>query len=498
MSQFAITSESYEICARGQIYVVHAHDPLVTEVARADQTLRRMLDPEDATLQRVAELSRFARFRSISSVLPYTHPALGLTLLCQELDRECSILPPSTPGFEHARRALRAIGALLDSGENTLGTQVVELLADEDPHARLLAIRRGGRLVEATETFLHEMGVPTRVAEGSALASEHFVQTLVCVGPAAFFPSASWTAPRAESTCFVNYGLSWSEPQPGGLFGEEGGLHTPTFRQSGEVERDVLIERVVADDALALAASRIARRTSPTPHEAVEAVLLVLADGYAVWTEADDRNWMLCVDADAPLHPVIRRKPQRSIGEGDFIVLRDGEADSDFIRALADARCGSAPHRPAQEHWKAHLRQAVAAEGGISAAEGQLARLGAVSANLRYWIGPKCIHPQTLQDFTAVCTFSGLTAQTGQLWGAMGEIRRAHLRAGQLIRKELEDRLLEEGAETLVRIGIQRYEVEALGHLTAFRFLYRHPAPAFVSATLIDKPFVAEEAGWPG
>lgn len=496
MSTFWSADASYVAASRASVYVVHKEPGAVEAVASVHGALRKLRAADDTgVLDELEEQVRFARFRLISTVLPYDNEHLGLAVLSDLIRRVGE--NASRSAFALATAASDAIDELCKSSVNPLGEAAVEALAELTASDRLLVLRYD-RLTAATTLHLAERGVPARVITASALASLSVCESLVLVGPPSFFPEATWTAARADSIVFVHYPFGWRAPESGGLLGPEGGLITPTFRESGILStRHTSIETLDVDDSIRQAAERAAKRSIVGGRDEVDAFMLVLSNGYAVWTEADDRNWMLCIDVDDLSRPAIIRKPSRTIGASDYLLLREGDSAPDFVRDLADQRFGSRKHRVAQETWKDGLRTFVAVNGH-SGAESELRRRGGQTSNTRYWVGPRCIHPQRRRDFEAVCAVSGLADRSGELWEAMQKIRRAHLRAGQSIRRELESSLLQNGASELVDRGYSKFEVAGLGELAAYAVLYRHPTVERIAGTRIDRPFLAEEAGWPG
>ena len=94
-----------------------------------------------------------------------------------------------------------------------------------------------------------------------------------------------------------------------------------------------------------------------------------------------------------------------------------------------------------------------------------------------------------------MCRFAGLGDETNAIWDSLTAIKRAHLRAGQTIRKLLEQELIARGGEQLLADGYQHLEVFGLGGLSAYRVIHKHPEHHLVDADLLDEPFLAEERG---
>jgi hypothetical protein len=83
----------------------------------------------------------------------------------------------------------------------------------------------------------------------------------------------------------------------------------------------------------------------------------------------------------------------------------------------------------------------------------------------------KCIRPRKEQDFLAILTFAEIEPRARQLWTAMGDISRAHVRAGQLIRRMLLQRISETSLDNLERDGEMVFDLgdHDGGTLSAFQ-----------------------------
>lgn len=495
MSSFAVADTTYKAASRCSVYVVHVEPGDVEVVAEAHQRLRKITWDEDEA-GKLLEILRYARFRLVSSLVPYSSEQLGLAELIVGLDAEMEFLTPGTETHHLTSQAREALRRLTSSGSNPLGEAALELLGDVPTNERMVAVRQS-RTVEATGLYLTGAGAPSQVVSAQSLRSADGCESLICVGPPQFFPSATWTASRWESVCFIQYPFGWRPPAEGGAFGPDGGLKTPRFRESGTAETRGEIEPFNVSESIQMAASSASRKNRFTGGEEIESFMLLLEDGYAVWTETDESNWMLCIDADEPDSPLIVNKAASTIGPGDYLVLRSGTRDADYIRELADEEFGAAQLRKNQARWKKALAEAVSSAGSVAAAQRELRRLGATTTNVRHWTSEASIRPQRYSDFVAACRFSGIESEAESLWDDLGKIFRAHLQAGQQVRQDLESNLLSDGVHELVASGVQSYTLPRLGELAGYRVLYRNPGSEMISLGMIDRPFRAAEGGWP-
>lgn len=85
----------------------------------------------------------------------------------------------------------------------------------------------------------------------------------------------------------------------------------------------------------------------------------------------------------------------------------------------------------------------------------------------------KCIHPRKEEDFVAILEFAGIGHRSPELWAAMGDIARAHTRAGHMIRQMLLQKIAEASLEPLERDGEMEFALgeQDGGTLSAFQII---------------------------
>jgi len=165
-----------------------------------------------------------------------------------------------------------------------------------------------------------------------------------------------------------------------------------------------------------------------------------------------------------------------------YLLLRTS-GGGDFIAPLADRILGAvaAERRTQQAGWKSRLVAAAHERFGMLSRRELAARVAgnlraqnlseARPANVHYWMSSKCIHPRKEEDFAAILAFAGIADRTQELWEAMGEIDRAHKRAGQAIRRMLLQKIATSSLEPLERDGEMVFDLgeQDGGTLTAFQ-----------------------------
>jgi hypothetical protein len=491
---FSAVSAAYDAAARATIYLVDVGSHEAEELALLDRHFWRagQGDHESVAWETRNVLSS-VRWRMLLDILPLDRPEMGLLAAASHLDGLAEKMGKAT---EDASRASEAANLLrnLSAMANPLAGSVLELLRDSPEPERLLVL--SSRLAAETTEYLANLEVPTGVVQEAAVRKLAVLPSIIAVGPPRFFGAAFRTAARANSVCFVQYGFEHKDVEPGGIFGDDGQLQTPPVRFSGLGRLNLQLEPFDLDEAQRASADRIAASHVDGHGEPVDAMLIILHDGYAVWTETDDRNWMQCVDESKQRPAIVHRKASE-LQPGDVLVLRVDGAEPDFIRAVADSEFGAGPLRVVQDQWKAALRRQIDNAGGFERAARDLNRLGAVSANFRYWTTKRCISPRRQEDFFAVATYTGTLPQVARdQWVALQKIHSAHNRAGTYVRGELVSKLLSAGTAELDSTGHQSYEIPKCGQLDAFRVRLVTDKVRAVPASSIDRPFMVRESLW--
>lgn len=491
MSLLADVSASYDAAAKVSVYVVFVEAGELAVIAQAQSEIYKLVADGDEDLRTIAELLRNVRFRLATNLLPANHPMLGLRELSADLASQVAELPIASRAGATAVAAAEALARLLMESESPLGSAALEVLATEQEDRRLVVLRYQ-RAVAATEAYLAERGVTTSVCSRASVRAQPLAGTMLLVGDPRLFRSATWTAGRAESVCFVQYPLAPRPTAPGGLFGAAGGLVAPSFRLSGATDPVPDTEFFDPDIAIVEAGQREAiRRRSERP-DSVEAALLLLEDDHAVWTAVGEGRFMWVVDLDDPTEPAVSQTPTASVRQGSFLVFRDEGATGSLIQAIADTEFDALVHRPAQTRWKAALSSATSHAGGPAAARRLLVSLGAKSPNPAGWAAAESIRPNSRHDFGITCDFAGLGDEADELWAALSAVKRAHAKAGMWVRRRLEEALVAQQLETLKTEGVLHLDLPGLGQLSAYRVLHVHPEREYVDPMIIDQPFGRE------
>lgn len=336
-----------------------------------------------------------------------------------------------------------------------------------------------------------------RVVSPSQLRGGHLCKMLAAIGPCGWFPEHVFSAPRAAAVHVISPRWIRDSWKPGPRFlhsSEEPGSRNSSHR-IGAMPK---VSGVTGPDSYSNADLLPVDLLPPMPtfggngrpfagqsgdgDEAVPARLCHLSGQRVVFVAVDDGSSSLIIDTSEMGHAGVRRVPVGELEPGYYLLLRTS-GGGDFIAPLADRLMGglAEKRRSEQSEWKQRLISAATERFGqvgrreLSvrlSVELQLQNLSqARPANLHYWMSSKCIRPRKIEDFIAIMTFAGLEERSQELWAAMGDIDRAHRRAGHAIRRMLLHKIATASLEPLERDGEMVFELgdEDGGTLSAFQ-----------------------------
>jgi hypothetical protein len=330
------------------------------------------------------------------------------------------------------------------------------------------------------------------------LREAYLCDVLVSIGPCGWFPDHVFTAPRSPCINVVSFRWIRDPWKPGpiflcgsnaaadksrkhriGVMPQVGGQPPSGNTTSPELHPLDLLPPL---PTFGKTVSRIAPGQPGFSDEMVPARLCYLNGGRAVFISADEGASSLIIDPSDTGDSIVRRVPADELEPELYLLLRTS-GGGDFIAPLADRILGShaAERRAQQAEWKGRLVAAAQERFGALGRRELSARVAgslrsqgrsdARPANVHYWMSSKCIHPRKEEDFAAVLAFAGLADRAQQLWEAMGEIDRAHKKAGQAIRQMLLRRIAATSLEPLERDGEMVFDLgeQDGGALSAFQ-----------------------------
>ncbi len=414
---FTDTALAYEVAVRATATRETVDEPYVRRLALAVRRLSQSIsefEDDQLLLPMIRRLRRSLRELGSTPLSPGSQVfALGASVkyLSSLVGQARDNYPDSL--IARADLCVEALTGLSDQTANPFGDLVAEILSTGDPERSALLVKT--RYMEEVAYWLKRAAPGTLLVDATKAARLTGIDTLVAAGPSYCFPPHVVTAPRAETICFVHYKVFRDRERSshvfGGLYGTPGAViraaHLSVPSGDDQIEPEFLAASVDWD-ALERASGR--HRRSAHDVEAVRANLFLLADGHAVYLEADDGPTVELVDGLEPgSTPRLRSEQTRSIRPGNYIVLRSEGGSGDYIPGVADSLLGKrASHlRLEQMRWKQALGEKIR-ERGIERVEQDLRALGISSPNLRYRLWRNSIRSRKPNDFRILMKYVGL------------------------------------------------------------------------------------------
>ncbi|MFZ5573018.1 MAG: hypothetical protein ACOZF0_21670 [Thermodesulfobacteriota bacterium] len=436
-------------------------------------------------------------FAFCSAPLPFSVAAVAVGIDWAKLHRQVRLCEQLFPCAHEAFAELVQQLEVLSS--ETVSPFIVTLEQIHQQGGELSVVLRNPRMNQAVvDFFSRKVNLRNaRVLSPSQLRNGHLCHLLAAIGPCGWFPEHVFSAPRAVAVHVIS--LRWiRDPwKPGPVFlheldtsGKRSRNHRigmmPSISDKTSLEENSPTD-IFPVDLLPPCPSfghneRSMAGQSNTSEETVPARLCHLSGQRASFVATYDGSSTLIIDTSETGNAVVRRIPAEELEPGHYLLLRTS-GGGDLIAPLADRIMGdlAEKRRSEQTEWKQRLISAAAGRFGsvncreLSAfvsAELQSRNLSqARQANVNYWMSSKCIRPRKIEDFIAILTFAGLEERSQELWEAMGDIDRAHKRAGFAIRRLLLHKIGTTSLEPLERNGEMVFELseEDGGTISAFQ-----------------------------
>jgi hypothetical protein len=495
----------YALALACQAYRFPVRDPQIQLLDRLTGRFLARLGPEETSEYwlRIARSIRRIRWDLHTVPLPPSDPYLELGRRIEELSGWLKVgaqiaQAQTTDDIEGAVGVLRSIVA---STSSPLADAVADAVRASRGSGVLLL--RQSPSVEAVRLWLVAGGIEGEVITPEQLRQLPPTNRIVACGPFSWYPPQLLVAPRAEEVWFVHHGwLRDDEVAAGSLDRRANGVGRmiqPTgaaWVPTNPIRAAEIVPAIDWDTLVSVPSAG-----SSEEADAVRAGVFLLADDLRVFIEADEGPSIFTVDPDAPAGHRVRRAPTRSVGAGDYLLLRTARGADDFIRTAADQLLGNdaAQLRALQEEWKAALSERVQKVGIVGGLRELKAR-GIRALNLRYWLSPDNIRTADPRDFKILMEYAGLRDRVGEMWSAMERIDNMHREAGQRIRALLEDEV-ERGDLTRLR---QRGRLDVdlgaagAGSLSICRVEAKAPNIVLVSRTWLRAPQQVDRDQWLG
>lgn len=501
MKPLSISSatEVYLDASRCEIIHHWVDDPALAKLSLALQAFVQSLGDEadDDFWRRSLGPIRRLGFIFCSTPLPYAAAAAAAGIDWARLDRQVrlceQLFPDAHENLANLVQQLEGLSAETDS------PFIATLEQIHQQGGELGVVLRNPRMNQPVADFFARTATlrNARVVSPSQLRGGHFCNMLAAIGPCRWFPEHVFSAPRAAAVHVISPRWIRDSWKPGPVFlhnSDKSGRKNRSHRigampkVSGETRpenqspTDLRPVDVLPPMPTFGGNRRPFAGESGGNEETVPARLCHLIGQRAVFVAADDGSSSLVIDTSETGHAAARRVPTSDLEPGQYLLLRTS-GGGDYIAPLADRIMGdlAEKRRSQQSEWKQRLiSEATKRFGQVSrrelatrvSAELQSQNLSqARPANVHYWMSSKCIRPRKIEDFIAILTFAGLEERSQELWSAMGDIDRAHRRAGHAIRRMLLHKIATASLEPLERDGEMVFELgdEDGGSLSAFQ-----------------------------
>lgn len=221
-----------------------------------------------------------------------------------------------------------------------------------------------------------------------------------------------------------------------------------------------------------------------------------LANGKQVFIQIDggDLDFVNVVAVDGQNRLTQSEISPRSVGVGNFVVLREGQSDSEALLIQAASNLGNryAEIERNQKIWKSSLQEKIDKQG-LSKVSRDLVDLGLKSENrLRDWINPNLRRPLRDEDFRILLTYLGLEINT--FYESATLLRRTILKVAMEFRNQLEKAINDISVKNLLSEGtvVIKAPVSGIANLFVSRIVGVSPIEVYVDSQKIRIPFEGE------
>lgn len=327
------------------------------------------------------------------------------------------------------------------------------------------------------------------------------------VGPPRFFGSTAVTAPRTQEVTFIVPAWFGDQSVPRSAIATyaEGGIHVAARlvqvgvpaaleAESLEIEATPIPEEDLLPQPYW--GFRVSEDRAPDADE-VEARKVLLSGTRAIWLD-DDGERIRALDPTQPPGERVGYAHVSAVAPGTYLLLREGEAERESLRARALSRIGarSSAVQQSQASWKAALRERLQAVG-VRESERELLGLGVLAfGQVRTWASNHVIRPQRDGDFELVLGWLGLPVQP--YFGHATLLRQEVHGASRELRDRLEGAANVADLQELQRVGHMSLDIPEPGLRGMFvtRVLAIAPFTEIVSRNDARVPFKDESAQW--
>jgi hypothetical protein len=427
--------------------------------------VRRVADVEDELFWRPV-LREFYRLRTdlMSFPLPFDKFRLNWEKSKDTIHLELDSALRLYPELGRAARSIVAQADQLTASTDAPLLDAVEVAAAEfADDQKVLVVPTARKVPQLKEFVAGRLGYPVAVMSPAGLRHHECYGAMIAVGPGGAFSRQILDAPRAPNIISISFEWAQGLTDPGPMLAAiaSSSLHASSARLlvsqrplfgKGDAESAIVqhepqlsLASIEWTDPRSLAELAAELAPDDASEDMVEARAVSLEGSFGVFVEANDQASVMVLELLDDGRPKVKRLRSPDLEVGMFVLLR-ASGGGDYVVAFADSLLGTraAPARKQQEKWKSTLRSLLHTQGTSQVAI-QLRDLGAVRAspeNIRRWQDVRSIRPDADADLSAILSLTGLEGEREQIVKAMALIERAHIIAGQRIRKQLLGRVL--------------------------------------------------------
>lgn len=475
-STFAETAAIYEFAQRLQVQKSLISHGLFMRYYHQVKELRRRL--KDSALTDEYTRTLLDRLWGVSYhlsglPLPFGFPGVCPVDLSVDLRRLLvRVSFPSADDCDLAADAIKLLEDLTMLGSNPISNELSKRAGSGEV---AILIAKTKYLSDVKEYFSGRYP-EVRVLTQYSLRKTRPFERLFLLGSPSWYPDHVFTAPRCSQIHVICYDWHYQSKKPRPLFELSPQPEAPA--SSGKQSWATPTWTGGWREAV----SRFAQTDGEERYEDVSAKLFLLEGENAVLLEDAETAKVYVVDPDGSEleaeETTVDRVRVYDIDPGMFVLLRVG-GGGDYIVEVADELMGaeSTRRREKQIEWKGRLRNLIWRDG-MDSVVNALLEAGCSKANytnVRNWAGQRNIRTNSKDDFAAIMSVLGLDDRTDEYWDNARQIRRAHNRAGNEIKRRLLERVADADVSSLDESGYMEFELpiegRETGKLAAFRIL---------------------------
>lgn len=489
---------------RHGVEIIAVRDELGARFDSATRRLSRLIQRDGPGVwDHLAGAAKALRWRLITDPMSIERN-VQLTAAAGEVGRQARRLIGAVDEDALLREIADAAAALC-TRDPLVGAVLLESLTEVGVDSAIV-VAASSRSREALSEWLDPLGA--RVLTLSDLERAEVSEEITYfVGPPRFFKPTAITAPRTLEVTFILPAWFGDRNIPRSTIAQyaEGGIRVAAriVEVGGALSASLEpatseTEPIPEEDLLPqpIWGSRVSEDRAPKADE-VEARKILLSGNRAIWLD-DDGERIRALDPTQPPGERVGYSEVSAVAPGTYLLLREGEAERESLRARALARIGlrTSAVQASQAFWKSALIERLRARG-IRDSECDLRTLGVRAAGqVRAWAMPQVIRPQSDGDFERLLEWLGLPVQPH--FGYASLLRHEVHRATRELRDRLEAAADVADLHELERVGHMSLDIVEPGFRGMFvtRVLAIAPFTELVARHDARVPFADEGAQW--